>query len=119
MGSLLLGLGIVGWLQGCAAGPVFVGVTEVTLNTQTASGIHKNTLEGDRLKEAVACLEGQTTEIAPEAQNQESVLQEILLMGVKDKFGDRMFELTTTENFSGNKGKFYKNACIYRLVRKS
>jgi hypothetical protein len=96
---------------------VFLGISEITLNTQTATGIHKVVLEGDRLKEAAACLESQTVEIDPEAQSQD-VLQEILLMGVKDRLGDRMFELTTGQNFSGNKGKFYQNACIYRTIKK-
>lgn len=117
MGSLLIGVGVWGWLQGCATPPVFLGVTDVSLNTQTASGIHRVVLEGDRLTEARTCLETQTMEISPDAQSQE-VLQEILLMGVKDKLGDRMFELTTTTNFSGNKGKFYQNPCIYRIIRK-
>jgi hypothetical protein len=104
-------------LQGCAVQPVFQGITEITLNTQTSTGTHKIVLKDDRLKEAVECLEGKTTEIKPEAQSQD-VLQEILLMGVKDKGGDRVFELTTSTNFSGNKGKFYSNDCIYRSLKK-
>lgn len=117
MGTMLFALGVLGSLTGCATPPVFLGITEITLNTQTATGIHKVAIDGDKLKDATACLEGSTVEISPEEQSQE-VLQEILLMGVKDRLGDRMFELTTNSNFSGNKGKFYRNDCIYRILKK-
>jgi hypothetical protein len=117
MGTLLFALGFLGSLEGCATPPLFLGITEITLNTQTATGIHKVVVDGAKLKDAATCLETQTVEIAPEEQSQD-VLQEILLMGVKDRLGDRMFELTTTHNFSGNKGKFYRNECIYRILKK-
>ena len=45
------------------------------------------------------------------------MLQEIILLEVKDRLGDRMFELTHEPLLLGNKGKYYHNMCIYRIVK--
>lgn len=116
MGTLLFALGFLGSLGGCATQPVFFEISEISLTTQNSNGSHKQVLEGDQLAEAVWCLEGGTVEVSPEELSSD-VLQEILMVGVKDRNGDRMFELTSTQNFSGNKGKLYRNECIYRIVK--
>lgn len=102
-------------LIGCTASPVYNTIAGVIVHSQTPGGTSKDELSGDRLEKARACLY-QTEEI----QNSESksdLLQEILLIQVKDRYGDRMFEFYTDENFKGNKGKYYRNKCMYKVIK--
>ncbi|MBX2802119.1 MAG: hypothetical protein KTR31_30845 [Myxococcales bacterium] len=111
--SLLLAASTL--FSGCTKPPVYQAISGVIVHHQTASGTTKNELTGDQLEKAVGCLYS-TTEI-PEEQSKEELLQAIILLQVKDRLGDRMFELYTTHNFKGNKGKYYKNECIYSIIR--
>lgn len=101
-------------LAGCATGPVFVDIKEVIVHTQTPGGTRDMPLEKDMLQEAINCL--MTTQEIPQTDVKSDVIQEIVLVQVKDRLGDRMFEFTTTENFSA-RGKFYKNDCMYMLIK--
>ena len=111
MVALLVSVG----LMACTTPPVFNGVAEVIIHTQTAKGTEKQTLEGERLANAERCLYP-TTEI-PASEAKAELIQEVILVQVKDRLGDRMFEFYTDENFSGNKGKHYRNNCLYRILK--
>jgi len=102
-------------LTGCTSAPVFNGIAEVIVHKQTAAGTHKEKLEGDRLSRARSCLYS-TVEVSA-AESKQELLQEILILQVKDRVGDRMFELYTAENLKGNKGQYFKNTCIYKIIR--
>jgi len=111
---------MVAWLlgitvSGCTSAPVFNGIAEVIVHKQTAAGTHKEKLEGDRLARARSCLYS-TVEVRA-AESKQELLQEILILQVKDRVGDRMFELFTAENLKGNKGQYFKNTCIYKIIR--
>lgn len=100
---------------GCTTSPVYNSITGVIVHTQTPGGTSKDELAGDRLEKAKSCLY-QTVEI----QNSDSkpdLLQEILLIQVKDRYGDRMFEFYTDENFKGNKGKYYRSTCMFKVIK--
>jgi hypothetical protein len=102
-------------LWGCTEQPVFVGIGEIMIHVQTANGVKKEALQGERLERAKSCLYS-TVEIPKNAAKPE-VIQEVILVQVKDRLGDRMFELYTDENFTGNKGKYYRNGCMYRIIK--
>lgn len=104
-------------LWGCTQPPVFDGIGEVMIRTQTANGVKTEPLEGERLERAKSCL--YSTVQIDKTQANPQVIQEVILLEVKDRLGDRMFELFTNENFTGNKGKFYKNNCIYRIIKQT
>jgi len=102
-------------LGGCAEPPVFMEVEEVIVHTQTTKGTTREALEGEKLEHAIGCLY-ETVEIGPKDAKQE-LIQEVILVQVKDRLGDRMFEFITDENFTGNKGKHYRNGCLYRVIK--
>ena len=106
-----------GWSMwgGCTQPPVFTSVAEVVIQTQTPGGISREALKGDRLERAKTCLYN-TVEIQKD-QGKPELLQEILLIQVKDRYADRVFEFVTDENLKGNKGKFYRNTCLYRIIK--
>jgi hypothetical protein len=103
------------WWMGCTQPPVFNEITEIIVQTQGPSGIARETLTPEMRTQAASCLA--STEEITQDQSKTELLQEILLIQVKDRFGDRMFEFTTDENMKGNKGKYYRNRCIYRLIK--
>src|SRR5688572_26096257 len=111
MVPLLVSLG----LGGCTTPPVFNGVAEVIVHVQTAKGTARDTLTGEKLERAAECL--YTTEEIPAAQAKPEFLQEVILVQVKDRLGDRMFEFYTDENFKGDKGKIYRNNCLFRIIK--
>ena len=113
--SLLLS--ILSVMVGCTKPPVYDTITEVIVHHQTAQGTAKETLSGDDLTQARDCLGG-TKEINydPDSDGGEP-LQAIYLLQVKDRNGDRMFEFLTDSVLKGNKGKYYRNACILTLIR--
>lgn len=98
---------------GCEKPPIYNGITSVLVHNQTARGVTKTELTGDKLAKATRCLY-RTEEITPEVAS-EDFLSTIILLQVRDKLGDRMFELYTSENLKGDKG-FYKNNCIYSII---
>jgi hypothetical protein len=111
---------MVAWLLGsaltaCVSPPVFNGIEEVIVHKQTAAGTHKEKLEGEKFQKASNCLYS-TTEVTA-ADSKQELLQEILILQVKDRLGDRMFELYTDENLKGNKGQYFRNSCVYKIIR--
>jgi hypothetical protein len=108
----------VTWLAsclGCAAPPVFNTISTVTVQIQTPGGTSKRVLEGEQLESAKQCL-SQTEEI-PFEEAKTEVIQDIILIQVKDRYGDRVFEFFTDENMKGNKGKYYRSRCMYRIIK--
>jgi hypothetical protein len=108
----------VTWLTsglGCTAPPVFNTISTVTVSVQTPGGTSRQVLEGERLENARQCLS--ETEEIPFDQAKTEMIQDILLIQVKDRYGDRVFEFFTDENFKGNKGKYYRNRCMYRIIK--
>lgn len=109
---------LVTWLGawvGCAQPPVFNTITEVIVKTQTPRGVSTMVLEGTQLQSATRCL-ADTMEIKQEETDDQLLTKEVLLIQVKDRLGDRLFELYTDENMK-NKGKYYRNKCIYELIK--
>jgi hypothetical protein len=115
MATLLVSLLTALW--GCAPPPVYDQISGIIVHTQTADGTDKRELSGDTLARAARCLA--STEEISQAQSNPELIEAVILLQVKDRFGDRMFEFYTTENFKGNKGKYYKNNCIYTVIRGS
>jgi hypothetical protein len=108
-------LAILTSLSGCTSPPVYNGIANITVHTQDSRGTKQEELSGDRLDKARACLY-RTEEVGQDEASAE-LLQSIIMIQVKDRLGDRMFELYTNENFKGNKGKYYRNSCIYSIIR--
>jgi hypothetical protein len=102
-------------LIGCTSSPVYNTISGVIVHSQTPGGTSKDELSGDRLDKARNCLY-QTEEISNN-ESKSDLLQEILLIQVKDRYGDRMFEFYTDENFKGNKGKYYRSRCMYKVIK--
>ncbi len=104
-------------LFGCTEAPVYKNITGVTIHTQTAAGTSRRPVEGKKLTDAARCLYG--TENIDESEASDELLGSIYILEVKDQFGDRMFELFTNENLKGNKGRYYRNTCIYGILQES
>jgi hypothetical protein len=100
---------------GCTASPVYNTIGGVIVHSQSPGGTSKDELVGERLENARNCL--YTTEEIENSEAKQELLQEILLVQVKDRYGDRMFEFYTDENFKGNKGKYYRNRCLYKIIK--
>ena len=86
--------------------PIFVDVTEVVLHWDQSTRV---VLEGSRLRQAVACLE-QTRELGEPLE--EPPLEDPVLLQVADRYGDRMFEVSSEHAFKGGKGRRYWSPCI-------
>ena len=109
--SGLLGLG------GCLpTGPTFNNITGITVQKVTADGLVNDELTDTKLQQTAQCLY-QTQEVA-EAGTEDMLLQETYLIQVKDNAGIRSFELYTRSNLKGNKGRYYTNRCIHKLVER-
>ncbi|MEM6927547.1 MAG: hypothetical protein AAF602_11500 [Myxococcota bacterium] len=112
---LVLGLSC---LVGCEEPPIYSNIRSVTVHQQTgASGTQKTELTGEKLERAVQCL-ARTVETTEEESKKADFIQDIVVIQVVDRIGDRMFELFTKEHLKGNKGKYYQNRCIYGIIRK-
>jgi hypothetical protein len=107
---MLLGLLWVG----CSDPPIFSQIEGITVISQTPGGTSNLVLEGEPLLKATDCL--YRTEEIEQAESKTELLQEILLLEVKDRLGDRMFEMYTDENLKGNK-KYFRNRCIFKTIR--
>ena len=103
-------------LAACTTPPVFDGISGVTVIEQTEMGTSKRDLKGEDLDKARSCLYG--TEEIPQEEAKNELLQEILMLDVKDRTADRTFELYTDENFHGSK-KYYRNRCIFKIIKQS
>jgi hypothetical protein len=108
-------LAILTALTGCSKPPVYNGIASITVHTQDARGTSQVELTGEKLDKARKCL--MRTEEITQDEGSSELLQSIIMIQVKDRIGDRMFELYTNENFKGNKGKYYRNPCIYTIIR--
>ncbi len=102
-------------LTGCGESATYQGISGVTIHHQTSGGTSKQELSGDDLAEAMACL--YTTRAIEQEEASSDLLATIYLIEVKDRLGDRMFELYTNRNLKGNKGKYYENRCIYKFIK--
>ncbi len=113
-----LPLFFVTFLAACApAGPTFVNVEEITIQQISPDGLKKSKIEGKKqLREAANCL--YTTVKVNEAHSQtRNLLQTTFLIDIKDARGIRSFELFTDQHLKGNKGNYYHNNCIYRIIQ--
>ena len=112
---LVLGLSS---LFGCEKPPIYLEISRVVVHQESgASGTKKIELRGEKLDRAMQCLYS-TQEIEQGEANAELLQSDIVVLQVVDRIGDRMFELYTTENFKGNKGKYYRNRCIYGIIQR-
>jgi len=109
-------LSLVGHLAACTKPPVYNSIKGITVHEQTGtSGTNRTELTGEQLLAAANCLYS-TAEI-PQEESDEAFLNGMILLEVKDRLGDRMFELYTKQNFKGNHGKYYRNSCIYKIIQ--
>lgn len=99
------------------SGPVFSGISAVKVRHMSTGGLSSTDLTGADLKAAVQCLGG-TTEIAANDAD-ELLLTTTYLLVIRDRMGDRNFELYTENNLKGNKNKYYANPCIHKIVVKA
>jgi len=102
-------------LSGCGETVTYRGISGIIIHHQTAGGTSKKELSGEKLQEAADCL--YTTRTISQDESSKELLGTIYLIEVRDRFGDRMFEMYTDRNFKGNKGKYYENRCIYKIIR--
>ncbi|MEZ4321285.1 MAG: hypothetical protein R3F61_27665 [Myxococcota bacterium] len=105
---------VMGALTACESGPVFNRVTSVKVRHIGTSGLTETYLAPQQEKQMIKCL-NETREIQ-ENQALRDLLQTTYLLEIDDARGDRSFELYTTQNLKGNKGKYYVNRCVYRLI---
>lgn len=105
---------LLGSLLGCGEQKAFNGITSVQVRQIGSEGLQEQYYEGEELNRLTACL--YKSEEIPKDEGKQ-LLQSTYLIQVKDKNGERSFELYTESNMKGNKGKYYKNTCIYGLVR--
>ena len=99
----------------CSPGAPFTNIKTVTVRHIGKGGLQSKIFSPPKMQELVQCLYT-TTEITEE-QTKEELLQTTYLIEVTDNLGDRSFELYTTENLKGNKGKYYVNHCIHKLIQ--
>lgn len=112
-------LSLFALFPGCTKPPVYNQIASVVVHHQTSQGTTRTELEGEMLERAAGCL-GRTTEVAFDpATSPEEPLQAIYLLQIVDRYGDRMFEMLTSSTFKGNKGKYYRNDCILKVIRDS
>jgi hypothetical protein len=102
-------------LTACGTSATYQDITGVTIHHQTSGGTSKDVLTGDELAAATQCL--YSTRAIDQAEASQDLLATIYLVEVKDRLGDRMFELYTNRNMKGNKGKYYENRCIYKIIQ--
>lgn len=99
---------------GCGNDEVFNGINSVKVQQIGPNGLEQKFFEGPEEVKLKNCLN--TSSEIDEDEGKE-LLQSTYLIQVKDSSGERSFELYTASNLKGNKGKYYKNDCIYALVR--
>lgn len=103
-------------LGGCLPeGPLFAGITKVKAKQVTVDGT-KTVDFGDVIIRKVANCLYQSVEVSS-GDAAENLLPEVYLVDVTDNAGTRTFELYTRENLKGNKGKYYRNRCLYGLIQ--
>lgn len=113
MTRLLLALAL---FAGCQSGPTFSGVQSVKVQRVGGDGLHGVELGATAQRRAHDCLYT-TTEVTEEAVGNELLLQDVYLIEIRDNAGIRSFELYTARHMKGNKGKYYLNDCIYKIIQ--
>lgn len=114
MTTVLLTLGLL--LTGCQQGPTFLNIESVKVQRVGSDGLHGVELSITEQRKLVECLYG-TREVNPANAEDEILLQDVYLVEIKDKAGIRSFELYTANHLKGNKGKYYRNGCLYPLIK--
>jgi len=104
----------LGTLAACATGPIFKNITSVKIRHIGSDGLTETFLEERQQRAVIKCLNN-TAEIT-ESKALRDLLQTTYLVEIVDKTGDRSFELYTRQNLKGNKGKYYVNRCLYKLI---
>lgn len=107
--------GLLGGLFACTTAPPFNGIASVKIRHIGPAGLTETTLNKLKERELMDCLY-KTAEIK-ENQAKVDLLQTTYLLEVRDNLGDRSFEIYTTENMKGNKGKYFINRCVYPIIR--
>ena len=102
-------------LLACGEAPTYQGISAVTVRRQTAQGTSKKELQGRDLDTIVGCL--YQTEPVAQPEDLDDLLGSIVIVEVQDRVGDRMFELYSAQYMKGNKGKYYRNTCLYPLLQ--
>lgn len=105
-------------LTACASsGPLFVNVETITIQQISPDGLTKRDINhGKALKETSDCLYS-SVQVTEEHSRGRRLLQTTFLIDVKDAYGIRSFELFTDQHLKGNKGNYYHNACLYKLIQ--
>jgi hypothetical protein len=94
--------------------PIFADVTGIVLHRQGTDGdVIRDVLEDRRLEEAVECLE-LTRELGE--QFEEPPLEEVVLVEIADRYGDRMFQPYSAHLVAGNRRRHYWSPCLSSLA---
>lgn len=101
-------------LTACGEPPPFAGITSVKVRHIGESGLKETVFEGKKQQAIQACLYSSVE--VPEEATLRDLLQTTYLIEVSDSNGDRSFELYTQKNLKGNKGRYYVNDCIYKMI---
>lgn len=100
---------------GCAEPPLFDGINQVKVRQVGPRGMTFREITGSALVATRTCLLNNTSEVT-EAETDINLLQEPFLFEVTDRRGTRSYELYTARNFKGNRGRYFENRCIHKLV---
>jgi len=108
---------LVAALVGCAPdGPTFVNVEAITVQQISRNGLEKEPISSQaQLQEMARCLYT-SQEVTEEHSQTRNLLQTTYLLDIKDTHGIRSFELFTDQHLKGNKGNYYANRCLYKLI---
>ncbi len=104
-------------LGACAKEGPFNKIRSVKVRHIGSNGLQDKVFTDEEMRQLVQCL--YTSREVEEAQTLRELLQTTYLIEVSDALGDRSFELYTAENLKGNKGKYYVNTCIHKIIEKA
>lgn len=116
MRTFVATVGMLFLLASCQAGPTFAEIQSLKVTRVGSDGLHNVSLTATGQRQAIDCLY-QTSEVPAEDAEGEILLQDVYLVEIRDAAGIRSFELYTGNHLKGNKGKYYRNGCIYGIIK--
>src|SRR5690606_21735674 len=102
-------------LMACNSGPTFSGIQSVKVTRVGGDGLQTIELDATHMRRAIDCLYS-TQEVNSSDADGTMLLQDVYLLEVQDAAGIRSFELYTSRHLKGNKGKYYRNSCVYDVI---
>lgn len=102
-------------LAACSSGPTFSNIQSVKVTRVGGDGLQTVELDATHMRRALDCLYT-TVEVGSNDADGTMLLQDVYLLEVQDAAGIRSFELYTARHLKGNKGKYYRNGCLYDII---